>query len=138
MLTLTNQARAQARTCADPGGQSGSFPAVPPLTWNVKLGNSARGHSQDMATHNYFAHDSQDGTTPFQRMNAAGYHYSAAGENIAAGYSTPQAVVNTWLSDYGHCANIMSSAFTELGVGYAYATGSTYKHYWTQDFGRPR
>lgn len=148
VLTLTNQARAQARTCADPvtsdnpNSQSGYFPAVPPLAWNDQLGQSGQGHASDMAAKGYFEHNSQDGRTPWDRMTAAGYDYRSAGENIAVGQRTPQEVVNGWLNDYGHCANIMSASFKELGVGYAkgvpYVTpeGVTIPgYYWVQDFG---
>ena len=74
---------------------------------------------------------------PFvDRIEDAGYLWSAAGENIAAGYSTPQAVVTGWMNSAGHRQNILSSAYCDLGVGYAYNRSSTYDHYWTQDFGR--
>lgn len=129
VFDLTNQARATARTC---GTQS--FNASPPLAYNAALRQAAYDHSRDMALNGYFAHNSLDGRTPFQRMTAAGYTgYRTAGENIAGGQTTPQAVVDGWLKSPGHCANIMNPGFKELGVGY-YAGGS-YRHYWTQDFG---
>ncbi len=128
VLTLTNQARAQARTCG-----STSYPAAPALTWNAQLATAAQGHATDMATHNYFDHNSQDGRTPWQRIAAAGYSGSALAENIAAGQSTPQAVVAGWLQSPGHCANIMNARLKDLGVGYA--QGGSYGSYWVQDFG---
>ncbi len=132
VLTLVNQRRASWATCG-----SQSYPPVPPLTWNQSLGNAARGHSIDMADKNYFSHTSADGRTFVQRIVKAGYYpYLALGENIAAGYTTPSAVVSGWMSSPGHCANIMSANFKEVGVGYAYNSLSSYKHYWTQDFGR--
>ena len=70
-------------------------------------------------------------------MTKAGYTWSAAGENIAAGQTTPSAVVTSWMNSSGHCNNIMSPSFKHLGVGYYYGSASTYKHYWTQDFGSP-
>ena len=132
VLTLVNQRRANWATCG-----SQSYPPVPALTWNQSLGNAARGHSVDMADKNYFSHTSKDGRTFVQRIVAAGYSpYRALGENIAAGYNTPSAVINGWMASPGHCVNIMSANFKETGVGYAYNSLSTYKHYWTQDFGR--
>jgi uncharacterized protein YkwD len=69
-------------------------------------------------------------------MSDAGYAGSYPwGENIAAGQSTPQAVVNAWMSSAGHCANIMKASYTAIGVGYAFGASSTYGHYWTQNFG---
>ena len=89
-----------------------------------------------MANNNYFAHNSQNGTTPFQRMTTAGYSWSAAGENIAAGYPTVAGVMAAWLGDYGHCANIMSANFADVGVACVINNSSTYKSYWTMDLGR--
>ena len=46
-----------------------------------------------------------------------------------------QAVVDGWMNSSGHCANIMNGSLHVIGVGYGKRTGSTYTHYWTQDFG---
>lgn len=59
------------------------------------------------------------------------------GENIAAGTSTPEAVVNQWMQSPGHRANILNGDYEELGVGYAYRPNSTYRWYWVQMFRRP-
>ena len=59
------------------------------------------------------------------------------GENIAAGSATPEAVVEQWMNSPGHRANILNSDYDELGVGYAYKSGSEYGHYWVQMFRRP-
>ena len=59
-----------------------------------------------------------------------------SGENIAAGNSTVDATMKQWLSSPGHCANIMSRNFTEIGIGYDYGASSTYKHYWCRT-GKP-
>lgn len=128
VVTLVNQRRAAGANC---GGTF--YPAVPALVMNAKLRNAARLHSTDMAENNYFSHTSQDGRSPFQRMAAAGYTSSPMGENIAAGYSTPSSVVSGWMSSSGHCKNIMRSGFRAIGVGYA--SGGSYGHYWTQNFG---
>jgi len=101
------------------------------LIWDNRLFDAARGHSEDMAEQNYFSHDSLDGRSFSQRISDAGYTCNMCGENIAGGYSTPQAVVNAWMNSQGHRDNILSSSFCDIGVGYA-SDG----HYWTQDFGR--
>ncbi|WP_420594586.1 NPCBM/NEW2 domain-containing protein [Deinococcus sp.] len=142
VLELSNAARAIARTCADsktadnPNPKSGFFPAVAPLTLSDQLAQSAQGHATDMASRDYFSHDSLDGRSFDQRITQAGYAWRTIGENIAAGQQTPEAVVSGWLSDYGHCANIMNASYTNLGVGYA--EGGSYGKYWVQDFGAPR
>jgi uncharacterized protein YkwD len=107
-----------------------------PLQSDSRLQAAATGHSQDMAAQNYFDHTSLDSRTPGMRISQAGYSWSTYGENIAAGYSTPAAVMAGWMNSAGHRANILSSAFCDLGVGYAYAAESTYGAYWTQNFGR--
>ena len=107
-----------------------------PLQLDSRLHAAALGHSQDMAEQNYFDHTSLDRRTPDTRISQAGYFWSTYGENIAAGYSTPAAVVEGWMNSAGHRANILSSGFCDIGVGYAYSAASTYGAYWTQDFGR--
>lgn len=105
------------------------------LTVNTTLTSVAQAHSADMAANNYFDHTDKQGNDPFARMRAAGYSFSYAGENIAAGQQTPAAVMDAWMNSPGHRANILNCHFTEIGVGYA--TGGSYGKYWTQDFGTP-
>ncbi len=131
VLALVNQRRAAGATC---GGTA--YPPVGPLTIDASLRAAARAHSEDMAAHDYFSHTSQDGRTFDRRMKDAGYGGSYPwGENIAAGQSSPQAVVNSWMGSTGHCANIMSGNYHVTGIGYAYSSGAHYGHYWTEDFG---
>jgi hypothetical protein len=107
-----------------------------PLSYNWELAMAARLHSQDMADQNYVNHTSLDGREFFERIEDAGYDYATCGENIAAGFSTPAAVVQAWMSSDGHRANILKPDYCDIGVGYAAAAGTAYFHYWTQDFGR--
>ena len=131
VLRLTNEARSTKRKCG-----SKTYRAAKPLRSDATLARVAAAHSADMAAREYFSHNSTNGRTPFDRIKAAGYRYSSAGENIAAGFRTPNSVVTAWLKSPGHCNNIMNRSFTELGVGYA--DGGYYGSYWTQDFGKPR
>ena len=100
-----------------------------PLTANWELSRVARYKSQDMADNGYFSHTSPTYGTPFQMMKSFGLSFRTAGENIAYGQRTPQAVVNAWMNSSGHRANILSSSYTQIGVGYV-ASGN----YWTQMF----
>ena len=77
----------------------------------------------------YFAHNSPTYGTPFQMIRDFGLSFRTAGENIARGYATPQAVVNGWMNSSGHRANILNSSYNQIGVGYV-AQGN----YWTQMF----
>lgn len=99
------------------------------LTANWELSRVARYKSQDMLDKGYFAHNSPTYGTPFQMIKAFGLSFRTAGENIAKGYATPQAVVNGWMNSSGHRANILNSSYKQIGVGYV-AKGN----YWTQMF----
>lgn len=99
------------------------------LTYDWELSRVARYKSQDMKDNNYFSHTSPVYGTPFQMIKNFGLTYRSAGENIAKGYSTPQAVVNGWMNSSGHRANILNANYTHIGVGYV-AGGN----YWTQMF----
>lgn len=99
------------------------------LTANWELSRVARYKSQDMVDQRYFSHNSPTYGTPFQMIRAFGLSYRTAGENIAYGQRTPQAVVDAWMNSSGHRANILNVSFTQIGVGYV-ADG----HYWTQMF----
>lgn len=103
-----------------------------PLTSNWELARVARYKSQDMLNKNYFDHNSPTYGTPFQMIKNFGITYKTAGENIAAGQATPQAVVKAWMNSEGHRKNILSSNYTQIGVGYV--KGGSYGHYWTQMF----
>ncbi len=99
------------------------------LTHDWELSRVARIKSQDMKDNRYFSHTSPTYGSPFQMMKSFGIKYRSAGENIARGQATPQAVVNAWMNSSGHRANILNPSFTHIGVGYV-ADGK----YWTQMF----
>jgi uncharacterized protein YkwD len=131
MLNAINTARASARSC---GGKA--FAAASALKWSTKLEAAARAHSTDMRDRDYFAHEHPSGPKLSQRLAAVGYTWSAYGENIAAGYGSLDSVMNGWLSSPGHCSNIMSPNFTEVGL--SLVSGGSKRTYWTMDLGKPR
>ncbi|MGH1449691.1 MAG: CAP domain-containing protein [Pseudomonadaceae bacterium] len=130
VLVIVNEARAAGATC---GGQT--FGATGPLTMNPALRCAARVHSKDMADRGFFDHTNPDGEDPFVRMERAGYSYFTAGENIAAGQSSPAQVMQGWMDSPGHCSNIMNPDFAEIGVGTFEAEDGAYRYLWTQAFG---
>jgi uncharacterized protein YkwD len=90
--------------------------------------------ARHMAAYGYLAHD--DPGPPVQRpasdrMAACGYPSATWGENIAMGYTTPQAVVDAWLASPGHRANIERPDYVATGV----AMAGTAQAYWAQSFG---
>lgn len=99
------------------------------LTEDWELSRVARYKSQDMCDNGYFSHTSPTYGSPFDMIKNFGISYKGAAENIAKGYSTPEAVVDGWMKSSGHRANILNSTYTHIGVGYVKSG-----HYWTQMF----
>ena len=131
MLVEVNRYRRAGATC---GGQY--YGPVDPLEMDEVIRIAARLHSKDMADQDYFEHDSLDGREFDDRMEDAGYTGAYPwGENIQGGSETAEAAARSLMNSTDHCKNIMSSAYRVMGIGYAYHGGSTYRHYWTQDFG---
>jgi hypothetical protein len=114
-----------------------------------------------METQNFFAHcDFFNFSTPTSRIAATGYTAAAGSqrENIAAGHSTPNAVMFTavtgWMNSEGHRNNILATTIRDIGVGYVFNDNDQgnvsrdidgdcdgelfnqgpYDHYWTQNF----
>jgi uncharacterized protein YkwD len=105
-----------------------------PLVPSTLLGDAARAHSRHMIDHRFFAHASPEGLTPAERLALANVDWSAVGENIAAGYSTPQAVYDAWMASPEHRANMESDSFSFAGIGYAQdadpSSDFPQVHYW--------
>ncbi len=107
-----------------------------PVTYNATLAESAMIHAMDLSMCDYFAHDSLDGTTFFERCAANGYSGTCTGENIGGGQTSPQSVFDAWMASPGHRDNILYPHHDELGVAY-YEGSGTYGRYWLKHFGRP-
>jgi uncharacterized protein YkwD len=112
------------------------------LSWSGHLSMVARAHSRDMSEKGYFSHNDQEGCGSSCRITNSGYEWRATGENIymMEGYSlTPsrvaETIVKNWMNSSGHRANILSSDFSEEGVGVVRVNETLYA---TQNFGQPR
>jgi uncharacterized protein YkwD len=115
---------------------------LPPLKLTASLSAAARYHATDLGSDDYFQHDTHDrsggglqrvcGT--FDRIRLWYNGWSAAAENIAAGYNSPEAALAAWMDSDGHRGNILNPNFTEFGVGYFTGAGK-FNAYWVQDFG---
>lgn len=110
-----------------------------PLTLDARLVNAARAHNAKMIQTNEFSHQ-VTGEQPLcatgasnDRYDAVGYPWTMCAENIAAGQTTPQQVMNDWMNSSGHRANILNPNLKNIGIGYT--TGGSYGVYWTEDFG---
>ena len=107
------------------------------LVFEPRLVEIARRHSQDMACQNYFNHIGSDGSNSFTRIDAGGYPYLSAGENIYAGsgpYNCAQEAFKAWMKSAGHQEVMLHEDFEEVGIGYAFTPDSTYGGYFTAVF----
>ena len=107
---------------------------LPPVRESASLDRSAQSWTNTMVASGRFTH----GRNFAARITAAGFNWSAAGENIATGFATPRDVVTAWMASTGHCRNILDPTFAEVGtgvsphrVGHVRGAPAT----WTQDFG---
>lgn len=115
VLRLVNAARAQNGLSA--------------LTLDASMSRAANVRASELAKS--FSHTRPNGTRGLTALAEAGVSYRAAGENIAAGQQTAQAVMSGWMNSSGHRANILSSKYSRLGVGQVVINGRTY---WVQFF----
>jgi len=102
ILQLTNQERVQR--------------GLPALTVNPQLAEAAQRKAQDMLEHDYFAHISPTGVTPWFWMAQTDYHYRVAGENLAIDFTQAEDVVRAWLNSPSHRENLLENRYTETGV----------------------
>ncbi|HEX6034211.1 MAG TPA: NBR1-Ig-like domain-containing protein, partial [Anaerolineales bacterium] len=100
------------------------------LTVNAALTAAAQGHSIDMACHGLISHSGSDGSSPQERIAAAGYSASLASE-IIYGSGYPQTAFDWWMNDQVHRDEILNPYVTEMGVGYAYVQGTSAGGYYT-------
>lgn len=117
VLSLVNKERAKA--------------GLNELKKNTSLNAAAITRAKELASE--FSHTRPDGRDCFTVLTEAGIVYASVGENIAAGQSSPASVVSSWMDSEGHRANILSSDYTHMGVGY-YHTSKGNQHYWVQIF----
>ena len=123
LLDLTNAERVKAE-----------LPALKPSPLLFKV---ARAHSANMAKQAKMEHE-LDGMNPFQRMKGAGYRYSWAGENIAAGDANIalKTMMKAWMESKIHRENILGKNFSEIGLGII--IDDKKQLYYTQVFGKPK
>ncbi|WP_119168060.1 CAP domain-containing protein [Algihabitans albus] len=89
------------------------------LNLSAKLEAAALAHDADMATQNYFAHRSPDGHSLKDRLEALGYAFHFAAENLAGGQRTPREVLESWKDSLGHNTNLLMPRVTEAGVAFS-------------------
>jgi hypothetical protein len=108
IIELTNQARENLQLNS--------------LAANSVLAQAAQAKANDMLEHQYFAHTSPAGVTPWEWFKRVGYAYRNAGENLAVHFHEAEDVQAGWMASLSHRANILNGKYREIGVGVA--TGS--------------
>ena len=86
------------------------------LTINPALSSAAQAKAKDMLDHDYWAHISPSGTTPWDFFRNSGYTYRYAGENLARDFANPSSVVDAWMASPTHKDNVLSTKYEEIGV----------------------
>jgi uncharacterized protein YkwD len=133
-LERINAVRAVGRKCG-----AVDAPAVGPLVWQAQTEQAALAHAQYLQQNNGFSHTGAGGSSVGDRLTATGYVWQTVGENIAAGYPDLATALQGWIDSPGHCVNLMSGSFTDLGVALVNGTSSnTYRTYWGMVLARPR
>lgn len=92
-----------------------SLVGVPSLTLDFSLVEAASIRVKELS--DSFSHTRPNGSSCFTVLSELGISYGTAGENIAAGYSSSQSVMEGWHSSSGHYQNIISSKFKKIGIG---------------------
>ena len=103
IVSLTNSERAQNN--------------IGEVKENALLDKAAQAKADDMAAKGYFSHVGPDGKEPWAWMDAAGYNYKYAGENLAVQFVDSKDLVDAWMKSPTHRANIVKPVYTEIGVG---------------------
>lgn len=133
-MRMDPDAFASSYRCPIDGWPAGDRIPKAPLGLDLRLNQASRAHSEDMSARGYFAHNSPEGQSPFDRMERAGYRFVMAGENIQVGAPDARDAMLGWMCSAGHRENIMTEGFVELGPGEAPGRMGSY---WTQKFGTP-
>lgn len=93
--------------------------SLSPLVVDKRLTQSARTKAEHMITHDYWDHNAPDGSTPWTFIRQAGFEYESAGENLARGFTTTEAMVTGWMNSPMHRDNVLNQSFTHIGIGIA-------------------
>ncbi len=92
------------------------------ITSSKLLREAAQEKARDMLINEYFAHTSPDGKTPWDFIDATGYKYRYAGENLAIHFDSTEHLIEGWMISPGHRKNILNEKYTEIGIGIARGT----------------
>jgi uncharacterized protein YkwD len=110
-----------------------------PLRRHPRLDDAAQAHAQDMFTRRYYSHDTPEGKSAMDRIQAVGYRARYAGENIARGQYSVDEVMDGWMESKTHREHLLSPIFDDVGFGLAFGKNpGGYEILWVQNFGLPK
>ena len=115
VINLVNEERAKA--------------GLPPLEEAADVSVAAGVRAQELTSS--FSHTRPDGSAYKTALVQNGVTFRISGENVAYGYSSPEAVMAAWMNSEGHRQNILNEKYTTIGVG-NYTKGG--QEYWAQLF----
>lgn len=133
VLKQINALRTQHQRCGDR-----VFPGVAPLRWQPQLVEAAQRYAAELSRRGTLSHTGASGSTLAQRLGDARYAMLAAGENLASGPDSVTAALELWIGSPGHCANLMSADFTEVGLACDIRDDPRAAPYWVMELARPR
>lgn len=87
---------------------------------NLQLQEAARRKGEDMLKKQYWAHFGPNKETPWDFITKQGYDYEYAGENLAKGFTTSEAVHTAWLNSPTHRDNLLNPYYDEVGIAVLY------------------
>ena len=110
-----------------------------PLRRQPRLDDAAQAHARDMFVRRYYSHDTPEGKSAMDRIQAAGYRARYAGENIARGQYSVEEVMDGWMESKTHRDHLLSPVFDDVGFGIAFGKNpGGHEILWVQNFGRPK
>ncbi|HSW45182.1 MAG TPA: CAP domain-containing protein [Phycisphaerae bacterium] len=103
-----------------------------PLFYSQALEEAADDQARDLWVRGFFSHTNPDGESPGDRALEAGFCHRYVGENIAAGHTSVEQVMQAWKDSPGHNANMLDPDFVYVGMGYSFDARG--RQYWAQEF----
>lgn len=131
VVALLNERRAAGAACS----MDLVFEPAGPLTMHPSLRCAARHHARDMGEQDYFSNLDGDDVDFIARAESAGYDGTPLEQNIGAGQSSAERIVDAVMGSVELCAHAMDPDANEVGVGFTEIEGASFPRYWTQVFG---
>ena len=103
------------------------------VLFDCRVWRAAASFSRDMAELSFFAHIDPSGRDPCEYTRDFGLQ--ACSQSLAAGQADARSALEAWKSSPEHCDGILDPSATHIGVGFYASERSTYKRYWTLNFG---